>query len=423
MSDQSAAGRGPGKSTKGGSTSGIGNRSILVVLCLCSFSTLFNVRSISPILVDVSHAYGISVGQAGSLGAAYSLPAAFLSLVFGPLSDRYGRRNLMLVGLSALVLTSLGGALSPSFGFLLASRILAGVAAAAVVPSTFASFGDFFPYSERGRAMAWQVAITTMAIVVGLPAGSVLAGLLSWRWMFGLLAIVFAIVTTLVFTRLPRGTTKELPESGLAHYRNSFASILRSRSAVAALVASGLFSMFWQSWATYNGAFFIQTFNIPVEGLAPILTIHGLAAVLIATVGGRITDRFAKKNVAAIAMGACSIIIALITNTAGVFWIAVALNTLLAVPAGMRIISANALLTELVPQARGTMMSMNTSIMEIGSMIGITIGGIIIDSTGGYTGLGSFYGAMVLLGSLVIYFFVTEAAGSVRPAPAESASG
>jgi MFS family permease len=204
-------------------------------------------RSIGPILVDISREYGISVGQAGGLGAAYSLPAAFLSLLFGPLSDRYGRRKMMLLGLGILALTSLGSAVSPSFIFLLSCRILAGVGAAAVIPSTFASFGDTFPYSERGRAMAWQVAITTMSIVVGLPAGALLAGLLSWRWMFGLLTLIFCIVATLVLTRLPhKPAIPTASVSGLAHYRNSFTHIFRSRSAMSALAGSCLFGLFWQ---------------------------------------------------------------------------------------------------------------------------------------------------------------------------------
>lgn len=397
----------------------VSNRGILVVLCLCSFSTLFNVRSIGPILVDISRNYGISVSQAGSLGAAYSLPAVFLSLLFGPLSDRYGRRTMMLLGLSLLVLTSLGGAFAPSFAFLLACRILAGVGAAAVVPSTFASFGDFFPYSERGRAMAWQVAITTMAIVVGLPIGAVLSGLLSWRWMFGVLTIIFVIVTALVFFRLPSGTPVYTSGSGgLAHYRTAFIRILRSRSAMSALAASCLFGMFWQGWSTYNGAYFIQTFHIPTEALAPILTIHGLATIVTSSISGRLSDHFSKKNLAAIAMAGCAVLVALLTNISGVLWMAIAFNTLLAIPAGLRIVSANALLTELVPQARATMMSMNTSAIEIGSMVGITIGGMVIDTTGSYASLGSVYGVMVLLGSLVIYFLVTEVVSSAHSVPA-----
>ncbi|OGO16283.1 MAG: hypothetical protein A2Z14_11240 [Chloroflexi bacterium RBG_16_48_8] len=105
------------------------NRWVLPILCLCSFSTLFNQRGLSPILVDISQEFDVSIAMAGSLGAAYSLPAAFLSIVFGPLSDRYGRRTPMLVGLGILSLTSLGGTIAPNFPLLFTFRILAGLGA------------------------------------------------------------------------------------------------------------------------------------------------------------------------------------------------------------------------------------------------------------------------------------------------------
>ena len=185
----------------------------------------------------------------------------------------------MLLGLGILSLASLGGALSPNFPLLFSFRILAGVGAAAVVPANIASFGDYFPYSERGRAMAWQVGVTTMAIVAGVPIGSVLAGLLSWRWMFGLLTFFFLIGAFLVFIRIPKqNSIKPQYASGLAHYKASFIQVLRNRSAVAALLSTGLFGMFWRGWATYNGAFYIQAFEISTEAVAPVFHPSRLSA-------------------------------------------------------------------------------------------------------------------------------------------------
>ena len=386
------------------------SRWVLPVLCLCSFSILFNTRAISPILVDISQEFGISVALAGSLGAAYSLPAVLLALFFGPVSDRYGRRRLILLGLSLLIFASLGAAFAPSFPTLLAFRILAGAGAAAVMPSVFAAIGDYFPYAERGRAMAWQVGITTMAIVVGLPIGSLLSGLFSWRWMFGLLTCVFIIVLTLVLTNLPHETTPTHEKnSGLAYYKASLLSILRNRSAVGALLASIAWGIFWQGWSTYNGAFFIQTFQISTEGLAPIFTIHGLATVFTSTISGRISDRFSKKSLAALALVTCAIVIALLTNLTVALWLSIAFYTLLAIPAGLRIVATNAFLTELVPKARGTMMALNSSAVQIGTIIGVTIGGVVIESTGGYALIGTIYGVMIFLAALILHFFVVEA--------------
>ena len=72
---------------------------------------------------------------------------------------------------------------------------------------------------------------------------------------------------------------------------------------MAALLASSAWGIFWQGWGTYNGAFFIQTYNMTTESLAPIFTIHGLATVFTSAISGRIADRFSKKSLAASGSG------------------------------------------------------------------------------------------------------------------------
>jgi multidrug resistance protein len=384
-------------------------RSILPILCVCSFSTLFNMRAISPVLVDISQDFDISVAVAGSLGAAYSLPAAFLAVIFGPLSDRYGRRSLMLFGLSILTLASLGATLAPTFVLLLLCRILAGLGAAAVSPSVFAAVGDYFPYSERGRAFGWVVTGTTMAIVAGIPLGSLLAGYLSWRWMFGLLSLVFLTVTILVTLFLPPSEESHKSKGrGLAHYKSSFSLILRNRSTLIALLSSSMFGIFWQGWATYTGAFFIQTFDISTESLAPIFTLQGLAILIASRFGGVLADRFTKKSLAAIAMLLGGIFMILLTNIHGVLGLGIALNTMMAIPASMRFVAGNALISELVPKARGTMVSMNTSANEIGTIAGSVIGSLTIGASDGYGILGLSFGLAVILGSFLLHFYVIE---------------
>jgi multidrug resistance protein len=392
------------------------NRVILPILCICSFSNLFNMRAISPVLVDISQDFGISVAVAGSLGAAYSLPAAFLAVIFGPLSDRYGRRTLMLFGLSFLTLASLGATLAPSFIVLVLCRVFAGLGAAALSPSVFAAVGDYFPYSERGRAFGWVVSGTTMAVVVGLPLGSLLAGYLSWRWMFGLLAGVFLVVILLVIRFLPASEeSHKSKERGLAHYKSSFGLILRNRSTMVALLSSSMFGIFWQGWATYTGAFFIQTFDISTEALAPIFTLQGLAILIASRFGGVLADRFTKKSLAALAMVVGGIFMILLTNIHGTLGLGIALNTMMAIPASMRFVAGNALISELVPKARGTMVSMNTSANEIGTMTGSAIGGLTIAASGGYGILGMSFGVAVILGAFLLHFFVVEGGEETAP--------
>jgi multidrug resistance protein len=382
---------------------------ILPLLCTCSFSNLFNMRVIAPILVDISQDFGISIGVTGSLGAAYSLPAAFLALLFGPLSDRYGRRSLMILGLITLIFASLGATIAPTFIILLLFRILAGLGSAALIPSVFAAVGDYFPYAERGRAFGWVVTGTTMAVVLGLPAGSLLSGYLSWRWVFGLLTLIFLIVTLLIVLFLPK--TEETSKNAQSVFRQFISStgpILKNRSTVMALITSGLFGLFWQGWATYNGAFFIEVFGIKTEALAPIYVIQGLAIIIASRFGGVLADQFTKKAIASTAMFLAGLVMFLLTNIHGELWIGIALNTLMAIPVSIRIVAGNALVSELVPSARGTMTAINSSANQLGNMSGSALGGLTIDLTDGYGLLGITFGLSVILGGILLYRFVIE---------------
>ena len=132
-------------------------RVVLPVLMLAMFSTIFNLRVIGPILVDISTDFEVSVATAGSLAVAYALPFAIVALFIGPLSDKYGRRQMMSVGISAIALAAFGAMLAPSFVVLVIMRALAGFGGAILQPAVLAAVGDFFPYAQRGRAMSWVI--------------------------------------------------------------------------------------------------------------------------------------------------------------------------------------------------------------------------------------------------------------------------
>jgi DHA1 family inner membrane transport protein len=254
-----------------------------------------------------------------------------------------------------------------------------------------------------------------MAIVVGIPAGSILAGSFSWRWMFGLLTLVFLVVMILMFFHLPvEKLTEHSASIGFAAIPSGFKQIFRVRSAAAALLSTIFFGIFWYGWGTYNGAFFIQTLGISTEDLAPIFTIQGLAILTASQIGGFLSDRFTKKKLAAIAMITGGVFMVLLTHFGNTFWLALILNTILSIPTGLRFVSGSALLSELTPTVRGTFLSLNTSAQELGSMMGASLGGFVLGSLGGYGLLGITFAIAALLAALILQIFVVEAGALKR---------
>ncbi|GAA3803949.1 MFS transporter [Cellulomonas soli] len=139
---------------------------------------------------------GLDSSGAQWMNAIYSLVFASLMLTVGRVGDLYGRKRLFAVGLAVFMAASLVAGASTSPAMLIGSRLVQGVGAAMVLPSTLSTLNAMFQGRERGIAFAiWGSTIGGMA-AVGPLVGGWLATDVSWRWAFwlnipfGLLALV-----------------------------------------------------------------------------------------------------------------------------------------------------------------------------------------------------------------------------------------
>jgi EmrB/QacA subfamily drug resistance transporter len=115
---------------------------------------------------------------------AYLLPLSALLLLGGAAGDRFGRRRLLIAGTVLFALASLGCALAPGLGFLLASRLLQGVAAAMLMPNSLAILGATFSGEAKGRAIGIWAATGAALGAFGPVLGGWFIDLGSWRAIF-----------------------------------------------------------------------------------------------------------------------------------------------------------------------------------------------------------------------------------------------
>ena len=116
--------------------------------------------------------------------SAYLLGFAVPLLLAGRLGDRYGPKNLYLLGLAVFTAASLWCGLSDTIGTLIAARVLQGVGAALLTPQTLSTITRIFPAERRGVAMSVWGATAGVATLVGPLAGGVLVDGLGWQWIF-----------------------------------------------------------------------------------------------------------------------------------------------------------------------------------------------------------------------------------------------
>lgn len=116
--------------------------------------------------------------------SAYLLAYAVPLLITGRLGDRFGPKNIYLIGLAIFTLASLGCGLSGSLEMLIVMRAVQGLGAALMTPQTMAVITRTFPADRRGAAMGLWGATAGMATLVGPLAGGLLVDGFGWEWLF-----------------------------------------------------------------------------------------------------------------------------------------------------------------------------------------------------------------------------------------------
>jgi EmrB/QacA subfamily drug resistance transporter len=153
-----------------------------------------------------SHAISLSWIVSG-----YLLPLSALLLMGGAAGDRYGHRRMLLIGVGLFLAASLMCSAAPSLAWLLAARVLQGVGAALLMPTSLAILGSRFEGEARGKAIGSWAAAGAAAGAIGPLVGGWLIDLVGWRAMF-LLNVPVAVGALVLGVRY----VEDLPDAGRA---------------------------------------------------------------------------------------------------------------------------------------------------------------------------------------------------------------
>ena len=134
---------------------------ILFTLALLVFAVASQVMIVAPILTRISEQLGVETAVLGTLITAYALSVAVFALISGPISDRIGRRKVLLAGAGLMTVALALHGLALNFTLLLVFRTLAGAAGGILSGAAVAYVGDYFPRDRRGWANAWAFAAAT----------------------------------------------------------------------------------------------------------------------------------------------------------------------------------------------------------------------------------------------------------------------
>jgi MFS family permease len=162
-----------------------------------SIAVVSGATMIYPVLPVLAHDLAVDESKIGLVMVAFTAPAIVLAPLFGVLADLYGRRRLLVFGLTLFGLAGSAAALAPSFDWVLILRAVQGIGMSALTPLTIVLISDLLPEDRELRGQGIKVALDRVAMIV-LPLMGGLLATLSWRAAF----VPFLVVLLLAFAAL-----------------------------------------------------------------------------------------------------------------------------------------------------------------------------------------------------------------------------
>lgn len=263
--------------------------SLLFLLMVCGFLVVGQLYVTIPLVSDVAGRFDIAPEQAALIGSVFGFAYATGFLVFGPLLDRYGRRRLILFGLTATALATLLVSRALSFEMLLASRAVQGFVAAAFPPAALSLIAEELPPAQR----PFGVSLMSFAFLGASPLAQVFAagmdvglqGIMLRLAPFYLLAAVALVVATK--TGAQQTAQKESPHGRLASLLHNPGILTAWAAAVTVLFG---FVSLHAGAQTLGGTLDVDLQTLRLIGLPPLLLTFA-AAPLTHQYGATVTAR------------------------------------------------------------------------------------------------------------------------------------
>ena len=344
---------------------------VLLPLWLMVLAVSSQVMIVSPVLPRIEAELGIAESRLGFIVSGYAISLALFAIVAGPISDRYGRRLIILVGTGVMTLALGMHQFASDFWSLVGVRVLAGAAGGALTGSAVAYVGDYFPYARRGWASGWVMSGFAAGQILGVPSAALLAESHGFRAAFLVFALVCALAFFMTLLFVPQPEVERSDNLDVRSAMRRYQSLLRRRPVAFSALAYA--SMFFSvsSFVVYFPKWAESTHGLSPRDVASLFLVGGVASVLFGVQMGKFSDRFGRRPLILISCWGTTVLFAatpwfVVGNITAhlMFFIAMVLV------AG-RISPFQALLTALSEaRERGSLMSLVVALGQLGGGLG-----------------------------------------------------
>jgi predicted MFS family arabinose efflux permease len=387
---------------------------IFVMALLVAVFAAAVIDVILPInIVDIAATFGVLPGTVGQLNSIIAITSVVTALLLAAFGARFKYKTLVMIGVSFIAVCAIGLFLAPSFPMVQLIVLLNGAGSVLIVVTSQTFIGNSYPLEKKAKAIGWIAATGTLANAVGAPLVGFMTGIGSWRssliWFMLPTAVVSLIFVFLAFPYNPPEPQMNIKKEP---FMKGFKQVLTNKSAVACLTSAFLGSAFVFGGVVFEVTFLRQVFLVSPSLAALVGTLVGTAFITVgALVGGQVVNRVGRKRLAVAAsfLAGLFMLLSFFMQDLGIF---LALRWTASFLVGILLAAASNLTLEQVPMLRGTTMSLASAFSGIGTALGVTLAGAVlnlyIDATMGFQALGLTIGVLASADALVLLFVAKE---------------
>ncbi|SFG94094.1 Predicted arabinose efflux permease, MFS family [Desulfotomaculum arcticum] len=265
------------------------------LLAFCGLIVVSNIYTMIPIHKDLSVAFQVPEIKAAWASSIFSICYAVGFLVFGPLSERYGKKQVIVVGLAALALCTFITGFVHTIGLLLVLRAAQGFVAATFAPVAVVYVFETYPPEQRATTIALISTGFLMSGIIGQVASSWITRSFGWPYVFLVFSITYLIAFLLTWRILPLTPGKNQNTSLLTIWKQTFGLLRKPNLVTCYIIAFTLLLSFVSMYASL-GHYLVGEFGLRAEQLLVIRSV-GILGMILSPLAGTLIARFGLKRV------------------------------------------------------------------------------------------------------------------------------
>lgn len=266
-------------------------RAVLVLGLLEAFGPL-SMDLYLPHLPQLARSFNVPDTLAQATMSACMIGLGLGQLVAGPLSDRFGRRRPLAIGVAAFAVLSIGCALAPTIELLLAARFLQGLAGSAGIVISLAVARDLFTGIALSRMLSLLLVVSGTAPIVAPIVGGQLAYVMDWRGVFWVLGGIGVCLVVLVLFGLPETLhPAERHEGGVQEALAHASAALRDPLLLAVLLAGAAGGVAFFTYLSMSSFVMQEQFGLSPQAFSVVFAACALASIA----GGQLSRAFVPR--------------------------------------------------------------------------------------------------------------------------------